>query len=133
AHLAKPLVPKTIFSFSVSQHANERQSFFTSAGKKSPHCGDLRDSAGSLTPTFHLQTFFASAKALPCIYLLQTPLFSFAQNWGKFAPNCLALQLSRLLRKRAHRRKSGGTGGGLAPVDATNQILCFFNPFPPLS
>ena len=36
-------------------------------------------------------------------------------------------------RKRVHRGKSGGTGGGLAPVDAANQILCFFNPFHPLS
>ncbi|WP_207727537.1 hypothetical protein, partial [Anaerotignum lactatifermentans] len=53
---------KTIFSFSVSQHANERQSFFTGAGKKSPHCGDLMDSAGSLTPAFHLQIFFVSGK-----------------------------------------------------------------------
>ena len=74
--MAKPLVPKTIFSFSVSQHANERQSFFTSAGKKSPHCGDLRGSAGSSAPAFHLQTFFASGKALPCRYLLQAPSFS---------------------------------------------------------
>lgn len=38
-----------------------------------------------------------------------------------------------LLYKAAHRGKSGGTGGGLAPVDAANQILCFFNPFHPLS
>ena len=109
--MAKPLVPKTIFSFSVSQHANERQSFFTSAGKKSPHCGDLRGSAGSSAPAFHLQTFFASGKALLCRYLLQTPLFSFAQNRGKFAPNCLALQLLHLFRKAAHKGKQGAKKG----------------------
>ena len=54
-----------------------------------------------------LQAFFASGKALPCRYLLQTPLFSFAQNRGKFAPNCLALQLLHLFRKAAHRGKHG--------------------------
>ena len=109
--MAKPLVPKTIFSFSVSQHANERQSFFTSAGKKSPHCGDLRGSAGSSAPAFHLQTFFASGKALPCRYLLQAPSFPFAQNRGKFAPNCLALQLLHLLYKVAHKGKQGAKKG----------------------
>ena len=49
---------------------------------------------------FHLQTFFASGKALLCRYLLQTPLFSFTQNRGKFAPNCLALPLSTCSTKR---------------------------------
>ena len=38
--------------------------------------------------------FFASDKVLPCRYLLQTPPFFFAQNRGKLAPNCLALQLT---------------------------------------
>ena len=83
AHLAKPLVPKTIFSFSVSQHANERQSFFTNVCKKSPHCGDLRDFTGCSEPVFNLQVFFASVKALPCRYLLQAPSFSLRPKSGQ--------------------------------------------------
>ncbi|WP_455958371.1 hypothetical protein, partial [Anaerotignum lactatifermentans] len=60
-------------------------------------------------------------------------LFFFAQNRGKFALYRLPLQLLHLLYKEVHRGKSGGTGGGLVPVDTANQILCFFNPFHPLS
>ena len=39
------------------------------------------------------------------------PLFSFAQNRGKFAPNCLSLQLFHLLYKVAHRGKQGAKKG----------------------
>jgi hypothetical protein len=34
-------------------------------------------------------------------------LFTFAQNRGKFVPNCLALQLLHLLCKAAHKGKQG--------------------------
>ena len=80
----------------------------TSAGKKSPHCGDLRDAAGSSAPAFLLQTFFAFVKALPCSKHL---LFFFAQNRGKFAPNYLSLQLLHLLCKVAHRGTQGAKKG----------------------
>lgn len=39
------------------------------------------------------------------------PLFPFAQNRGKFAPNCLALQLLHLLYKVAHKGKQGAKKG----------------------
>ena len=53
-------------------------------------------------------------------YLVKSPLadicskhllFSFAQNRGKFAPNCLALPLLHLLRKAAHKGKQGAKKG----------------------
>ena len=79
--------------------------------KKSPHCGRFEETPAHLMAGFHLQAFFASVKVLPCRYLLQSPPFSFAQNWGKFAPNCLALQLLHLLRKAAHKGKQGAKKG----------------------
>ena len=44
--------------------------------KKSPHCGRFEETPAHLMAGFHLQTFFASVKALPCRYLLQAPSFS---------------------------------------------------------
>jgi hypothetical protein len=41
----------------------------------------------------------------------QYPLFPFAQNRGKFAPNCFSLQLFHLLYKVAHRGKQGAKKG----------------------
>ena len=78
--------------------------------------------------------FFSHLAKLPLADVCSEPLlFSVAQNRGKFALYCLSLQLLQLLCKAAHRGKSGGTGGDLAPVDAANQILCSFNSFHPLS
>lgn len=51
--------------------------------KKSPHCGRFEETPAHLMAGFHLQTFFASVKALPCRYLLQTPLFFLRPKSGQ--------------------------------------------------
>ena len=77
------LFSKGILAFLVFIATNQCRLPLTSACKKSPHCGNLRDSAGSSAPAFYLQTFFASVKVLPGRYLLQTPLFYLCPKSGQ--------------------------------------------------
>ena len=57
--------------------------------------------------------FFASGKVNSGRCLLPKPPFFFTQNRGKFAPNCLALQLLHLLSKAAHKGKQGAKKANL--------------------
>ena len=83
------LFSKGILAFLVFIATNQCRLPLTSAGKKSPHCGDLRDAAGCSAPAFLLQTFFAFVKALPCRYLLQTPSFSLRPKSGQIRSKLL--------------------------------------------
>lgn len=92
------------------------------------------DSAGSLTPAFHLQVFFAFGKVPSGRCLLQTSPFSRRPKSGQIRSKLPCPATTPPAPQNATQGgKQGGSGGGLAPVDAASQILCFFNSFHPLS
>ena len=65
--------------------------------------------------------FFVSGKVPLADICFKHLLFSFAQNRGKFAPNCLILQLFHLFRKAAHKGKQGAKKG--EPFNGSSCLL----------
>jgi len=59
ASAAKPMPWGFLLSFPSDQHGHQRRCPFTSVGRKSPHCGDLRGLFGVPAPKFNQQALFA--------------------------------------------------------------------------
>ena len=109
---AKSPFSKGILAFLVFIATNQCRLPLTSACKKSPHCGDLRDSAGSSAPAFYLQTFFASVKVPFGRYWFPIPSFSlrpksgqicFKQSYPATYSTCFAKRHTRANRAQKRR------------------------------
>ena len=94
---------------------------FLMSAKNPRTAGDLRKCQPIWWLAFTCNHFSHLAKSSLADTCSKHLLFTFSQNRGKFAPNCLALQLLHLLRKAAHRGKQGAKKG--EPFGSP--ILCF--------
>lgn len=141
ASAAKPMPWGFLLSFPSDQHGHQRRCPFTSVGRKSPHCGDLRGLFGVPAPKFNQQALFAVGFApvsrisqrggfrvrgmkKRAFEALMIPSFSISPQTGSnFALSLQPRQLPVQPPKSRHRGGQGGTKGCLCFLPCCRFII----------